>query len=96
MSNRRVKNVDFDDGDLDYDDDYDEDFDQGQEEVSAEDKEQLRLGTIEVRKSLGPAYQVSDTEIQSKLWDTYYDIEKTVSYIKSEPKTGRYGRYLRV
>ena len=84
MSNRRVKNVDYDDGDLDYDDNYDEDFDEGQEEVSAEDKEQLRLGTIKVRENLNPAIQVSDKDIQDKLWDTYYDIDKTVSYLKSK------------
>lgn len=88
MSNRRVKNVGYDDGDLDYDDDYEEEFDGGQEEVSAEDKEQLRLGTIEVRKSLDPACQATDQEIQDKLWDTYYDIGKTVSYIKSKHEAG--------
>ncbi len=88
MSTRRVKNVDYDDDDLDYDEDYDEGSDEGQQGVSAEDKEQLRLGTIEVRRSLGPAYQVSDTEIQDKLWDTYYDIEKTVAYVKSKCEAG--------
>lgn len=88
MSNRRVKNVDFDDDDLDYDDDYDDGFHGGQEEVSAHDKEQLRLGTIEVRKLLDPASQATDQEIQDKLWDTYYDIGKTVSYIKSKCQAG--------
>jgi len=88
MSNRRVKTVGYDDGDLDYDDAYEEEFDEGQEEVSAEDKEHLRLGTIEVRQSLGPAHQATDQEIQDKLWDTYYDIAKTVSYIKSKHDAG--------
>lgn len=84
MSNRRVKSLDYDDDDLEYDDDeYAEPYDQGQEEVSPEDKEQLRLGTIEVRKILGGAYQPTDTEIQDALWNYYYDIGKTVTFIKS-------------
>lgn len=87
MSNRRVKSLDYDDDDLDYDNDYDEEYDQGQEDISPEDKEQLRLGTIEVRKVLGAAYQVSDTEIQDALWNYYYDVSKTVALIKSEDAT---------
>lgn len=75
----------YDDDDLEYDEDeYEEQYDQGQEEVSPEDKEQLRLGTIEVRKILGTAYQASDTEIQDALWNYYYDIGKTVTFIKSK------------
>lgn len=84
MSNRRVKSLDYDDDDFDYDEDLEEDYDGGQEEVSAEDKEQLRLGTIEVRKVLGDGYQATDAEIQDALWNYYYDIAKTVTFIKSE------------
>lgn len=82
MSNRRVKSLGYDDDDLeDVEEGYD-DFDEGQDEISAEDKEQLRLGTIEVRKALGPAYQVSDGDIQDSLWNFYYDVGKTVAQIK--------------
>lgn len=88
MSNRRVKSLDYDDDDLDYDEGFEEEYDGGQEEVSAEDKEQLRLGTIEVRKVLGSGYQATDAEIQDALWNYYYDIAKTVTFIKSEQEKG--------
>lgn len=81
MSNRRVKSVGYDDDDLDYSDDYEE-YNEGQDQLSEHDKEQLRLGTIEVKKALGPVYQVSDAEIQDALWNYYYDIDKTTTYIK--------------
>lgn len=83
MSTRRVKTLAYDEDDIDdYSDEYDE-ADGGQEELTPEDKEQLRLGTIEVRKILGPAYQVSESEIHDALWNFYYDVTKTVNQIKS-------------
>lgn len=82
MSTRRVKSVGYDDDDID--DYYDDNYDGEQEELSAEDQEQLRVGTIEVRKALGPVYQASDKEIQDSLWNTYYDVGKTVNFIKSK------------
>ena len=82
MSNRRVKSLEYDDDDLEYDDLEEEYEEEG--DLTAEDKEQLRVGTIEVRKVLGPGYQVSDKEIQDSLWNYYYDIQKTVNHIKSE------------
>lgn len=88
MSNRRVKSLGYDDDDLDYEDEYDE-YEDGQDELSEEDKEQLRLGTLEVRKSLGPAYQVNDSAIHDALWNYYYDIEKTVAHIKGMQKMAR-------
>lgn len=88
MSNRRVKSLAYDDDDdgLDYDDGYDEGYDEGQGELSAEDKEQLRLGTVKVKQALGTTYQVPDADIQDALWNYYYDIGKTVTFIKSECK----------
>lgn len=82
MSTRRVKTLAYDDDDLEYSDEYDE-VDDGQEELSPEDKEQLRLGTIEVRKVLGPAYRINETEIHDSLWNFYYDVTKTVNQLKS-------------
>ncbi|KAK5103038.1 hypothetical protein LTS08_003841 [Lithohypha guttulata] len=85
MSNRRVKSLDYDDDDLDYD--YDEP-NEDQEELSNEDKEQLRLGTIEVRRVLGSVYQpLSTTEIEDALWNYYYDVDKTVARLKGKHQT---------
>lgn len=83
MSNRRVKSLATEDDGFDYDD-YDDEEEQyaEEEELSPEDQEQLRLGTIEVRKSLGPGYTVTDKEIQDGLWNYYYDVAKTVALIK--------------
>ena len=88
MSTKRVKGivVKYDDGlddddDLDYDD---ESEDAGTEEISEEEKEQLRLGTIEVRTSLGSAHSsIPEKEIHDALWHYYYDVAKSVTYLKS-------------
>lgn len=81
MSHRRVKVIDYYEDDyLDDEDTFDEPEGQG---PSAEDKEQLRLGTIEVRAQLGSNVDVLDQEIQEALWYYYYDVGKTVTYIKS-------------
>jgi elongation factor 1 alpha-like protein len=83
MSNRRVKSLaqeeDYDDFD-DYDDDYEGG---GEDELAPEDKEQMHQGTIKVRASLGPSFNATDTEIQEALWHYYYDVPKSVSYLKS-------------
>jgi len=85
MSNRRVKSLAYDDDDdLEYDDEYDDGYGEGQNEISADDKEQLRLGTIKVKQTLGNTYQVPDADIHDALWNYYYDIGKTVTYIKSK------------
>jgi elongation factor 1 alpha-like protein len=83
MSNKRVKSLAADDDDYYEDDDYgDEDADE--EELSPEDKEQLRLGTIKVREALGSVYSVPEKSIHDALWDYYYDVGKTVTFLKSE------------
>lgn len=90
MSNRRVKALDYDEDDIYDDGDYD-DYDEGggeveaEAELSPEDKEQMRLGTIKVREALGSlSSSVSDKAIQDALWHYYYDISQSVIYIKSE------------
>lgn len=84
MSHKRVKAITAED---DFDDDYD--YDEEEEgDLSAEDKEQLRLGTLEVRKTLGSDF--TDAEIQESLWHYYYDVAKTISYLKSQ-STSRFG-----
>jgi hypothetical protein len=85
MSNRRVKSLaaDEDDG---YDDDYEdqyEDEDAGVE-MTDEDHEQMRIGTAKVRKILGPAFSsLAAKDIEEALWHYYYDVDKSVNYLKS-------------
>lgn len=89
MSTRRVKTLDYDEDDLDYSEEEYDEVDNDQEELSPEDKEQLRLGTIEVRRILGSAYQISESEIHDALWNFYYDTVKTVNQLKSMYWEGR-------
>ncbi|KAJ4530736.1 hypothetical protein HRR80_009043 [Exophiala dermatitidis] len=87
MSNRRVKSLAVDEDDYDDYDDYDDDYDGGGDEgLSAEDKEQMREGTIKVREALG-SFPATDEEIQDSLWHYYYDVAKTVSYLKNKQKS---------
>ncbi len=83
MSNRRVKSLAI--ADDDYDDDYEDDYDEPQgEELTEEDKQKMQQGTIKVREGLGTAYSVLDKDIQEALWHYYYDVGKSVSYLKSK------------
>ena len=83
MSNRRVKSLSLEDDYDDYNDYDDEDENAGDDGLSPEDREQLRLGTVQVRQNLGPAFPATDQEIQDALWHYYYDIGKSVAYLKS-------------
>lgn len=87
MSKHRVKTIAVDD---DYDDgyDYDEEYGDGayaeDDEISPEDKEKLRIGTAQVRSALGQGFpSTSDKEIQDTLWHYYYDVGKSVTFLKS-------------
>jgi len=52
----------------------------------------MRIGTAKVLEALGSSLSVSDKEIQDSLWHYYYDIDKTVSYLKSKySNRPRYG-----
>ncbi|KAF2494519.1 elongation factor 1 alpha [Lophium mytilinum] len=77
----RVKALDYDDDDVYSDDDLDEGDGDG---MTDEDKEQLRLGTINVKSALGPSLSIPDTEIQEALWHYYFDVAKAVSYLKNK------------
>ena len=81
MSKHRIKNVLVDN---DVYDDYDDDEGKQDEAetLTAEDKEQLRLGTAKVRQALA-GVPATDHEIQEALWHYYYDIAKSVTYLKS-------------
>ena len=84
MSKHRIKSVAPED---DYADDYDDEDEDGyveDNEMTAEDQEKLRVGTVQVRNALGPGFaSITDKEIQDTLWHYYYDISKSVSYLKS-------------
>lgn len=80
MSNKRVKSLDYEDDD--FDDYEDEEYDDGGE-ISAEDHERLKVGTVKVREAIGNGYSVTDTEIQDVLWNYYYDVGKSVTFLKS-------------
>ncbi|TLD32256.1 elongation factor tu gtp binding domain-containing protein [Venturia nashicola] len=93
MSNKRVKAIDdYDDdgfGD-EYDDGYDEHDDgYGEEEkdtgqgLSAEDEERMVLGTVQVKQQLGDEFPALDMEIQDALWHYFFDVGKSVTYIKN-------------
>jgi elongation factor 1 alpha-like protein len=84
----RTRNVDYDDDDA-YDDDdyYEEEADgaAGGDSMTEDDKEQMREGTIRVREALGDVGDfTSDEQIQEALWHYYYNIEKSVSYLKNK------------
>ncbi|KIW22156.1 translation elongation factor Tu [Cladophialophora immunda] len=88
MSNRRVKSLALDEDDYDDYEDYEGDYgdDGGDNELSAEDKEQMQQGTNNVRAALGSAFPVTDNEIQEALWHYYYDVGKSVAYLKNKQK----------
>ncbi|KAI6868810.1 elongation factor EF-1 alpha subunit [Hortaea werneckii] len=79
---QRQKNVQYDDDDL-----YDEEDDYGeepQEEYTAEDKDNFATLTPVVRAELEEVgLSVSDADIQESLWHYYWDVGKSVSYLKN-------------
>ena len=87
MSNRRVKSLAANDDVYDEDDFYDNGEDvggEGGDGVTDEDREQMRIGTAKVQASLGPFFSsVSAKDIEEALWHYYYDVDKSVTYLKS-------------
>lgn len=80
----RTRNVDYDDDDTYDDDDYYEE-EEANGGMTDDDKEQMRIGTIRVREALGEFEAgVSDAQIQEALWHYYYDVAKSVSYLKNK------------
>ncbi|KAF7892059.1 hypothetical protein EAF00_008361 [Botryotinia globosa] len=72
--------LDYDDADDIYEEDYDEE--EAGQELSEEDQEQMREGTIKVREILpADSTNFTDKQIQEALWHYYYDIEKSVTYL---------------
>lgn len=84
MSRNRIKNISF--GADDYYDEADDDYEENNE-LSPEDREQMRLRTAEVQELLRselPPVEPSEEEVWEALWHYYYDVDKTVSYLRSE------------
>lgn len=82
MSRSRIKNISFE-GD-DYVDDQD-DYEDG-DELSPEDRERMRACTAQARDLLGseiPPIPASDEEIWEALWHYYYDVDRSVGYLRS-------------
>jgi elongation factor 1 alpha-like protein len=80
---QRVKNIDYDEDDLYDDDDYAEE-EQG---YSAEDRENFANLTPVVRAELEEAgVQTSDKQIEDALWHYYWDVGKSVTYLKGVRK----------
>lgn len=89
MSKHRIKSIAVED---DFGDDYEVDEEHSysqsgyaeEDEVSAEDQEKLRVGTVQVRSGLEQGFAfITDEEIQDTLWHYYYDIPKSVNYLRS-------------
>lgn len=87
---QRVKNVGYDDDDL-YSDD--EDYvEEGGDEHTAEDRENFAALTPVVRAELEEGgVQVDDSEIEKALWHYYWDVGKSVAYLKNSrtPRTAQ-------
>jgi hypothetical protein len=84
MSNRRVKDIEYDDDGYDsYGDDYKS---EGADELTEDDKLQLQEGAAKVKSLLGSDVAVTDKQIQDALWYYFYDIEKSVTFLKNVKK----------
>ena len=82
-SHKRVKDVDYDDDDL-------YSGDEGGDELSEEDKQNFATLTPVVRAELDEVgVKVADKAIEEALWHYYWDVGKSVAYLKKQqqPKT---------
>jgi elongation factor 1 alpha-like protein len=76
------RNVDYDD--YEDDDDYSEE-EAGDGSMTEDDKEQMRVGTQRVREELGEFEAgISVAQIQESLWHYYYDVAKSVNFLKNK------------
>jgi elongation factor 1 alpha-like protein len=78
---QRVKNIDYDEDDI-----YSEEDEYHEEEQThtAEDRENFNSLTPVVQAELTEAgLQASDREIQDALWHYYWDVGKSVAYLKN-------------
>lgn len=93
---QRVKNIDYTADDLYSDDDSEQyaDDDSAQQPHTTEDRENFTTLTPVVRAELEEAgLQASDREIEDALWHYYWDVGKSVAYLKNArpPRQGKEG-----
>ncbi|KAI6784339.1 elongation factor 1 alpha-like protein [Emericellopsis cladophorae] len=68
-----------------YDDEYEGEGYGEEGEMSAEDQAAMTKGTADVRKALGKdSNKVTLAVIQDALWHYFYDVEKSVAYLRKE------------
>ena len=78
---QRVKKIDYDEDDV-YSEE--EDYPEEQQGYTAGDRENFTTLTPVVRAELDEAgLQASDREIEEALWHYYWDVGKSVSYLKN-------------
>ena len=79
---QRVKNIEYDEDDV-YGDE-EEDYVEEEQGYTAEDRDNFTTLTPVVRAELVEAgLQASDREIQDALWHYYWDVGKSVAYLKN-------------
>jgi elongation factor 1 alpha-like protein len=83
MSRHRiVRNLDVDRVFEDYEDEED-DLEEEGDQLTDEDRIAMANGTQEVKAALGAdASKVTVQQIQDALWHYFYDVEKSVTYLK--------------
>ncbi len=60
-------------------------YSEEENELSPEDRAQLKQGTADVQAALGiEASKVTAAQIEEALWHYYYDLDKTVTYLTSK------------
>lgn len=78
----RVKNIEYDEDELDLDDE--EYGEEEQQTYTAEDRDNFASLTPVVRAELDEAgLQASDRDIEEALWHYYWDVGKSVAYLKN-------------
>lgn len=85
---KRVKDIDYDDDDV-YSGDEDDYDNAGDDGLTEEDRQNFSTLTPVVRAELDEAgLQVADKEIEDALWHYFWDVGKSVTYLKNskQPK----------
>ena len=82
---RLVKNLDLADELDDYDGGEDYVVAGGdEEEMTADDKAQMQESSLKVRQVLEQEIPtITDKDIEDSLWHYYYDVEKSITYLRS-------------
>lgn len=80
---QRVKNVDYDEDEL-YDEEEQDVYGEEEQGYTAEDRSNFATLTPVVRAEIEEAgLQASDSQIEEALWHYYWDVGKSVAYLKN-------------